>query len=230
MNALLHHIETQGDNVVSFWLRPEHTIHFIAGQYIELYLPHDHMDSRGSRRWFTISSSPDDELIALTTGFPAKPSSFKQQLRVLPPGAQVIVSDPLGDFVLLKDRSVPLVFIAAGTGSTPYASMIKWLITHNETRQIELIYAASNPDAFLFNDLWEAYEPLHVTRMISSAHGAWHEHIGHLNATMVLKAIEHLTESAIYLAGPQSLIEPLYEELLAHVQRSRILLGTLVSQ
>jgi ferredoxin-NADP reductase len=224
MYAVLDHIEAHGGDIVSFWFRPERPIRFNAGQYIELYLPHEAVDSRGTRRWFTISSSPNEQLISLTTGFPKKPSSYKQTLRALRVGSEVVLSEPLGDFVLPKDRTVPLVFVAAGTGCTPYASMTKWLIKQHEERDIQLLYAASSPDAFLFTDLWSSYRPLRLTRMVSHASSAWHEHIGSLDSVIILQAIQDAADSMLYLAGPQSLIEPLYDELLKDVPRQQVLL------
>jgi ferredoxin-NADP reductase len=224
MKALLDHIEEHGNEIVTFWFRPERKIRFSAGQYIELYLPHDNEDDRGTRRWFTISSSPNSEGFAITTGFPDTPSTYKQLLRTLKPGVSVAVSDPLGDFVLPKDSTLPLVFIAAGTGCTPYASMIKWLLERDEERDIQLIYTASRPDSFLFTELWKTYHPLQLTRMVSRASSEWHEHIGHLDVPLILKLIQGVGDKLIYLAGPQSLIEPLYDELLEQVPRQQVLL------
>jgi ferredoxin-NADP reductase len=224
MQAVLEHLEEQGGGIATFWFRPERPIKFIAGQYLELYLPHEPMDNRGSRRWFTISSSPSEPRVALTMRLPEQPSSFKQTLRTLRVGSTVTLSDPLGDFVLPKDRSIPLVFVAAGTGCTPYASMIKWLVERDEVRDIHLIYATSEPDAFLFHDVWQAYKPLRLSRMVSRAPDTWREHIGHLNTPRVLESLQAKQDSLLYLAGAQSLIEPLYIALLDHLPRSQILL------
>ncbi len=224
MNAVVDHIEDLGGGIDTYYFLPEQRISFIPGQYIELYLPHDNVDDRGTRRWFTVSSLPSDTLIALTTGFPDKPSSFKQRMSKLHQGDKVVLSAPLGDFVLPKDRSSPLVFVAAGTGCTPYASMIKWLIERDEERDIQLLYAATSPDAFLFSDVWQNYAPLKVTRMVSRTNSSWNERIGHLDIPFVLMHARETKDSLIYLAGPQSLIEPLYDELLSHVPRYRLLL------
>jgi ferredoxin-NADP reductase len=224
MNALLDHTEEHSGDVVTFWFKPERRIHFSAGQYVELYLPHEPCDDRGTRRWFTISSSPNEADIAITVGFPPKASSFKQTLQALRPGVTVSLSDPLGDFVLPKDTTIPLVFIAAGTGSTPYASMVKWLQERDEARDVQLIYSTSSPDMFLFSELWKTYKPLQLVRMISHTDSTWDEHIGHLNIPMILETIGGTGDKLVYLAGPQSLIEPLHDQLLMHIPRSRILL------
>ena len=224
MLAVFDHAEVAGGPAMTFWFRPERPIRFSAGQYIELYLPHDAPDERGTRRWFTISSSPNNTNISLTVNFPERPSTYKQALRALIPGTTVSLSDPLGDFVLPKDASIPLVFVAAGTGSTPYASMVQWLIEIQETRAIQLLYAASTTDAFLFTDLWSQYVPLRLTRLLSRPHPTWTEQIGRLDAHRIMRHAAQTPDSQIYLAGPQSLIEPLYDELAMQLPRHRLLL------
>lgn len=223
MKAVLDHTEENGGNATTFWFRPERPIRFTAGQYIELYLPHD-ADSRGTRRWFTISSPPSSELAGLTVNFPEKPSTYKQALRKLPLGTVVSLGDPLGDFVLPKDPSIPLVFVAAGTGATPYASMVAWLTARDEERYIQFLYATSRPDTFLFTECWQRYKPLRMTRMVSQPQKSWTERVGHLDVPAVLEYAERSDDSLVYLAGPQSLIEPLYDELLGQLPRHRILL------
>src|SRR5690606_36942002 len=97
----------------TLWFRPKRPVRYIAGQFTELYLPHDDADERGIRRWFTISSPPTEELIGITTRFTDDGSSYKRRLRALEPGAVLKMADPMGDFVLPKDPSIPLVFVAA---------------------------------------------------------------------------------------------------------------------
>src|SRR6185369_15796787 len=104
---------------LSFWFRPERPVDYIAGQFTEIYLPHSGADSRGERRWFTLSSSPTDALVSITTQFiPTEGSTFKKELFGLRPGAALKLADPMGDFVLPKDPSIPLLFIAGGLGIT----------------------------------------------------------------------------------------------------------------
>ena len=48
----------------------------------------------------------------------------------------------MGDFVLPKDTTLPLVFVAGGIGVTPIRSMVKWLTDTDQKRTIHVIYAA----------------------------------------------------------------------------------------
>jgi ferredoxin-NADP reductase len=72
---------------------------FRAGQYVQMTLPHDDVDDRGSSRYFTLSSSPtESEYLFITTRIGQ--SSFKKTLFHLKPGTKVQFFGPMGAFVL----------------------------------------------------------------------------------------------------------------------------------
>src|SRR5690606_27786597 len=124
---------------------PEIPIRYIAGQYIELFIPHSNPDKRKERRWFTLSSSPTEDLLAITTRLiTPKKSSFKNALNNLRIGDEIKMLPPMGDFVLPKDESLPLIFVAKGIGVTPFRSMLKYLNDSHKKRSIKLIYVIDN--------------------------------------------------------------------------------------
>src|SRR5665213_828787 len=142
MKAELDHIihENHSKTIKSFWFEPERPLDYIAGQFIMMSIKHDHPDDRGKEHWFTVSSSPSDApLISITTKFSTPSSSFKTALHKLKPGEHVAISDPMGDFVLPKDRNIPLIFVAGGIGITPFHSIIKWLHDTKQSRDITLL-------------------------------------------------------------------------------------------
>lgn len=115
---------------------------FVAGQYLELTLPHRHADSRGMRRLFSIVGRPGDEHINIGTRLPEKPSSFKRALMNLKPGQTVYATRIAGDFVLPDDESVPMLLIAGGIGVTPY---ISYMMASGK-REMSLVYAVSSSE------------------------------------------------------------------------------------
>lgn len=225
MYIVFDHAEMQQHGISTFWFRPEAELRYEPGQFIELYLPHARADERGERREFSLSSSPHEPLIAITTNFDFENgSTFKRELRKLKPGERVAVNEPMGDFVLPKDTSIPLVFVAAGLGCTPYVGMIKWLIERDEQRQIQLIYSVSQPGDFIFQDLWRNYR-LDFIPVVTSPTADWHGETGRITASKLLELIDPVDDKLIYLAGPQSLIEPLFNDLLATgLTRAQVLL------
>jgi ferredoxin-NADP reductase len=218
MKARLERIEPVTQSSKTFWFRPERPLRYLAGQYLEIVLPHANADNRGERRWFSLSSSPTEPLLGFTIKFQREGgSSFKRALLALRSGDEVTITDPLGDFVLPKDPSIPLVFIAAGIGITPVRSMVQWLIDKQETRNVQLVYITRTPGGMAFLPLLSNYSPLRLTPL--------HTQQARPTTEIILNSIGSVGEKRIYLSGPQPLIEGLYEALQQHgVSREQLVL------
>lgn len=216
MRATLIKSEQLTDSIRTYWFRPERPIHFVAGQFTELYLPHPHPDQRGQRHWFTISSSPFDENIAITTKFPVEhESTFKQTLSELRSGADVELAEPMGDFVLPKDPRIPLVFIGGGIGVTPFHSMCMWLQAAHEERSITLLYAVSAESDIIFKDVFET-TCQKVTYVVTNPSPSWTGLTGHISAEMITELIPDAPSKRLYLSGPEPMVEALGAGLQAH--------------
>lgn len=204
MDVVFDHSEQITPHIKTFWFRPKKPVRYIAGQFTELFLPHRIADNRGERRWFTLSSSPSEPLLSITVKFAtSEGSTFKRELAALQPGTPLKLADPMGDFVLPKDASIPLIFIASGIGVTPMRSMVKWLHDTGERRDITLLYTVKEPAAQAFEPLFAAYG-LNYVPLINQPLTTEHV-LGLANAQNAL----------IYMAGPEILVETLTKTLVA---------------
>ena len=66
-----------------------------------------------------------------------------------------MMSDSMGDFVLPKLIQTPLIFVAGGIGITPFHSMLSWLTATDESRPITMLYAVTNEDEIIFQDIFD---------------------------------------------------------------------------
>lgn len=224
MKATLDHTEDIATNIKTFWFKPERNVHQIAGQFTEIYLPHDQPDDRGIKRWFTLSDSPTDGLLSITTKYAGddKSSSFKKHLFKLEPGAVVNLADPMGDFVLPKDTSIPIVYVAGGIGVTPIHSMVKYLADTHEKRDITLLYAVNHQDDLAFTELFENYD-LKFIPIVKEANPDWKGETGTITVERILAEANKDPRSLIYLSGPEPMIEALADGLKeAGVSKNRI--------
>src|SRR5262249_139163 len=73
-------IEQAAAGVYDYVFRPDRSLRFAAGQYLEWTLPLEETDSRGNRRYFTIASPPADESLRLGVKFSPNGSAFKHAL------------------------------------------------------------------------------------------------------------------------------------------------------
>ena len=214
MRAVLDHIEDIALGIKTFWFKPETHPDHNPGQYLRWYLPHENPDDRGERRWFTVSASPTEApLISFTTKFAAeKRSSFKTKLLTLKPGEAMEFTGPFGDFVLLKDENIPLIFVAGGIGVTPFRSIIKYLIDSKQKRQIHLLYGANSLEEVAFRDLLESYE-MKFDLILSTPPLGWTGKSGRLDAAKILEIIGGFSKQLFYLSGPEPMIEALAQDL-----------------
>jgi len=214
MTITLEHTHKENYNVQTFWFKPEKPLDYTPGQFIEMHLPHDSPDERGIKHWFTLSSSPIEKLISITTKFyGSKSSSFKKTMFGLKPGARIKIVEPMGDFVLPKDITIPLVFVAGGIGITPFRSMVKWLADRNERRGIIALLATNNPKDFIFVDLFKKYG-VNLVQMISQSEPNWNGEVGRLSAEKILELTGKLEGQRIYVSGPEPMVETLEIDLI----------------
>jgi ferredoxin-NADP reductase len=191
------------DTLTFYFLKPA-DFRYVAGQFIEMHVKHDTVDERGDKRWFTLSSSPTEDHLAITTKITPTCSSFKHSLLLLTIGQTVSISESMGDFVLPKDESIPLVFIAGGIGITPYRSMIKWLTDKNMPRPIQLLYSTRDRGHAAFaNELEQSF--VACSYIIRSSQ---------LSGESLLNRIQDAHKKHLYIAGPEPMTEAITKQLI----------------
>lgn len=202
--------EKETDSIYTFWFATNKPIHFIAGQYFELYLPHEKPDNRGEKRWFTISSSPTDKNISITTRISSKSSTFKQNLLNLKKGSLYKMAPPMGDFVLPKNSNKPLLFVAGGIGCTPFHSMLSYLKKSNQKRDIKMLYAVKNDKDIIWKDLFKK----NTTELSMFVSNPLRTKNSKLTSNDILKHANDKNR-LIYLSGPEPMVEEINDELIA---------------
>lgn len=205
--------EATAQNIKTFYFKPDKPVRYLAGQFTELSLPHNNPDERGIKHWFTLSSSPAEELLSITTKFSDPGSTFKQTLQNLKKGQVFTAADPMGDFVLPKNSQKGLLFVAGGIGITPFRSMVKWLTDAGEKRDIHLIYAVSDQAELAFLDIFKDYG-LRLNIITSNPTKDWRGLTGKLSGQKILDIIGPLNDRLLYISGPEPMVEALERDLL----------------
>lgn len=180
---------------------------FFAGQYFRVTLSIDNPDERGSSRYFTISSSPNDKFLTITTKIIK--SSFKLKLNNLKKGELVTFFGPFGEMVQKKIDKAEKVMIAGGMGITPAHSIIKFidqekldvsftLLTSFSTREQAIFFdelktiSKNNPNIkvfyFLTKDKEEDFE------------------FGRIDMDAIKKIAPQITDSKVFIAGPPAMV------------------------
>jgi ferredoxin-NADP reductase len=196
--------ERREELVSGIWeysFRPERPVDFVPGQYLHLFLPVAD-DPRGTSRTFSLTSLPTDPCIKFITKHFGLQTPWKNTLEQLKEGDAARTDDAMGDLVLPKDVSLPLVFVAGGIGIASYASMLRDLLARKEERPLFLFYSLRSNREQIFRDLTGVY-PLELKNIIIAPN--------RLSAEQIRDSTP--PEAQIYLSGSQSFVESLRTDL-----------------
>lgn len=210
---ILQRTEQFSPSISNFWLAPARRFAFAPGQFLEYTLAHPHPDTRGVRRYFTIASSPAEPQVLLTSRFSEPSSTFKQALRNMKDGDEIVASKVAGDFVLPSEAAKKLAFIAGGIGVTPFRSIVKYLLDTNQTRNIVLLYGARGEDDLVFRDIFEeAYKKLGLRTAYVLGRP--------IDETTIRQEVPDFKERIFYVSGPEPMVQAM-TKLLAGLGVSR---------
>lgn len=205
MQAILTERTQLTPDIIEFIFTSDQDINFIAGQFTELTVPHQHVDNRGQTRQFTIASKPDAQKFTIMTRIPPRPSTFKQAMNSLKLGAAVQFTAPMGDFVLPKLEQIPVVFVAYGIGITPAISILSSLDKSTNTRHIELVHYVRSIDDFLNRPQFESFLGINYRGILCPDSSM---------ENMPLPITPYQTDDMLYyLSGPKRFVQAMSEEL-----------------
>jgi ferredoxin-NADP reductase/Na+-translocating ferredoxin:NAD+ oxidoreductase RnfD subunit len=199
-------------NVVDFVFKPSQRLVFKPGQYMEFTLAHPQPDSRGNRRFFTLSSSPAEENLHLGVRFYPSSSSFKKSLYKIDGRTNIIAGQIAGDFTLPQDPEQKLVFIAGGIGITPFRSMLKYLLDMNQRRDIVLLYANGAADEIAYKDILSVAQAklgikvYYTLTNMQAIPRNWPGLVGRIDEYMIQRAIPDYKERTYYISGPPDMV------------------------
>lgn len=223
---LIKKIEEAPDTF-SYFFESETKFDFKAGQFVYLTLPKlNYPDERGATRHFTISSSPTEDLIRITTRI-RQESGYKKTLNELVIGSTIEARGPFGTFVFTNHQPPvsagrPItnhLFLAGGIGITPFRSMIKYNIDAKLNVPMHLIYSNSD-DNFVFKkefDEWQDKNDFVKIDYIDTSVA------GRINAVKINSFIRHsslnISHCVFSAVGPNPFVDAM-EEILKEMNIS----------
>ena len=185
---------------------------YTAGQYAYFDIGVVNNDPKGPIRHFTISSSPTEHFIMITTRI--RESPYKQRLSSLQKGIKVKVRGPEGDFVLHEDYSKPAVFLSGGIGVTPFRSMIKYATDRQLPIKIIMFDSNRNERNIIFKDEFDEWanknKNLKIVYTIDEEDGGtpWIGEKGRINKEILNKHLnDEANHSFFYVCGPPPMLK-----------------------
>src|SRR5438105_1259275 len=138
----------------------------------------------------------------------------------------MIAQQIYGDFTLPKDPKQKLVFMAGGTGITPFRSMLKYLLDMHEHRDIVLLYLNRTADEIAYKDILSETQTklgIKVFYTLTSTESLprnWSGLVGRIDEKMLQQAVPDYTERTFYISGPLDMVKA-YEGLLENMRVDR---------
>lgn len=181
---------------------------FQAGQYVNLFLE---VDGIRTSRPYSISSSPTQVgYWDLTVHRVAEGFVSDYLLDEVRPGDLLESTSPAGTLTynpLFHGRD--LVFLAGGSGITPFMSMIREVADRGLRRRLQLVYGSRTPDDVIF-----AGELAEITGrcpnvtcqvVISEPPAGYAGRSGFLSADCIRDCIGEVGDQMFYLCGPEAM-------------------------
>lgn len=141
---VLQEIIQESEEIFSFIFKPKRPLRWKAGQHGIFMFPLRSGSRISGKSWraFSIASSYHEGVVRISTIIKQEPSGFKDRLRALVPGDELIMHGPFGEFHTSK-KICRIVGIAGGIGITPFRALIKDIASGviAETK-LTLIYSA----------------------------------------------------------------------------------------
>jgi NAD(P)H-flavin reductase len=222
--ALVEETEPLSDWVLRMVLKVESELpfHFEPGQYVSL---HQKADGEERIRHFSIASPPaGDNRIELCVG---ETAPVAREGGTAPrPGEHVRLSGPGGSFRLAEPLDGDLVFVATGTGISPFRPMIARALEVGKSERVTLLFGVRSEADILFRAEFEALaarEPrFRFLPTLSRPDPGWKGLVGYVQAHLspVLAGQSRLD---VYLCGRKDMIADVRPLLVASgVSPSRI--------
>lgn len=212
----------ESSNAYSFFFEHEEAnFSWSAGQYLVWEQALLETDPRGNKRPLTISTSPSEKKVAITTKISGSP--FKKQLLQIEPGTILSASGPQGKFTLDQSGKFDQhLMIAGGIGITPFRSMIKYSLDAHLNMPIALLYSNTVPEEIIFARELDEYKvqalSLQVAHTIThpeESKQTWSGRVGRIDENLIKQYAKNLNQTIFYICGPAKMVEAFKEVLLS---------------
>jgi ferredoxin-NADP reductase len=178
-------------------------VKYVAGQFITLVFTHHHEEIRRS---YSLSSSPDEALLAITVKRVTNGEISRFLLTKVSPGTIIQAVEPAGRFTI-PDFGAPkdIMFFAAGSGIVPIFSQLKYILKREGHSRLTLIYSSQDQASVLFADDLNKLQDQHPDRLrvlyLLNSEG---KRLNNISVEQLVRQNTYfsLTDAEFYLCGP----------------------------
>jgi ferredoxin-NADP reductase len=182
---------------------------FRAGQYVNVFVD---VDGILTSRPYSIASPPGSAVLELTVR--DKPGGFVAPflLNEIQVGDSLETTGPAGSFYHepLIDGD-DLVFLAGGSGITPFMSIIRDTLQRGRSQRMQLLYGSRVPEDVIYGEelahLAEAHANLAYALVISEPPPGYDGLTGFLDADLIREQVGDVSSKTFYICGPGAMYD-----------------------
>ncbi|MEM2918191.1 MAG: FAD-dependent oxidoreductase [Candidatus Altiarchaeota archaeon] len=196
-------------NVKTFRLKPEEIMEFVPGQYAFFSIQENKMFSNYTKP-FSFSSSPTErnffEITVKRVGV------FTTEMHKLKKGDRMLVNGPHGDALIFDEKvKDDVVFIAGGSGITPFMSAIRYATEKKLKNKILLIFSNKTYDDIIYRKELSDIERRNpnikiVNTLTDSWPKKWDGETGMITKELILRYAKEPENKIWYICGPPGMI------------------------
>lgn len=202
-----------GDDVRHFVFEaPEkEVLDFIPGQFMSLSTV---VDEKRITRAYSIASPPQGNLFEICLNR-VEDGKLSPRLFDMQVGDQIDFQGPLGYFVL-RHPANDSIFVATGTGITPFRSILKAHLPAHPRHQFTLVFGVRYERNIMYRDEFEKMTATHPSfrfwPTLSRPSPEWEGRTGHVQAH-VLEAIGERRDVDVYICGLKLMVDDVRAKL-----------------
>lgn len=200
----VHRITALKEDVKEFIFQlPDEAITFKAGQFILVKIQDEpemfrafsvsHYDEANKRIGVTVKKAPNGY------GSEILFNDFKEDMTV-------VLEGPLGDEIVIDEKSKKAIFVGGGIGITPFVPLVEDAIKREQIEEVKLIYGVNKESELIYIDKFKALEKEHAKFEfipVIAFDDNWQGEKGFV--TNVLEKLD-LRDNTIYMCGPKPMI------------------------
>ncbi len=235
LSLLVSSISDTGKNakVIRFISENGYLPPFEAGQYINIFTE---IDGVRTSRPYSISSSPKQRayyeitIARIKDGFVS--DFFLDDVKV---GDRFEANGPAGVFRFQPVfHSRKSLFLAGGSGITPFLSMTREIVDAALDRDVVMLYGCRSSKAALYDEELRAYSENYPNfkyhLIVSDEDDSWNGETGFIDRNLIMRLVPDYAERTCYICGPQVMNDFCKKELeelgLPEKQIRREMFGT----
>ncbi len=195
-----------------------HTLHFKLdgpfdfkpGQFV---MVKPTINGRTINRAYSISSPPTiKDYIALTVRLGGTYTVSKYLNEVIQVGDQLPIRGPYGKFYWEEGMSDTIFMIAAGSGITPFRSMVQYVLHKNIDVQMKVMYTCRYVKEIICRKMWKGYNKKYpnldvILTVTREKPENWEGHLGRIDHNLLQKEVKGFEDGLFYICGAPPFVE-----------------------